>query len=116
MGRTIFFEGLEELDAKLKKNVTLNGVKRVVRMHGSELQSKIQEAAVFTRGYSGGYTKRSVDLKIGANGLEASSEPTTEYSPYVEWGTRYMDAQPFVRVGFVKQKELFKKDMKDLTE
>lgn len=116
MGRTIFFEGLEELDAKLKKNATLSDVKRVVRKNGSGLQSKIQQAAVFRRGYATGQTKRSVDLKIGANGLEASSEPTTEYSPYVEWGTRYMDAQPFVRVGFVKQKELFRKDMKRLTE
>lgn len=116
MGRSIFFEGLEELEGKLKKNVTLNDVKKVVRNNGSKLQSNIQKNADFTRGYATGTTKRSVDLKIAANGLEASSEPQTEYSPYVEWGTRFMEAQPFVRPGFVETKEQFKNDMKKLVD
>lgn len=116
MARQILFEGLEELDAKLKKNVTLKDVKRVVRHNGSQLQSKIQRNADFTRGYATGTTKRSVNLQISANGLEASSEPQTEYSPYLEYGTRFMSAQPFVRPGFNEQKEKFKSDMKKLTE
>ena len=116
MARKIFFEGLEELDGKLKKNVTLKDVKRVVRHNGSQMQSKIQRHADFTRGYATGATKRSVNLQIGANGLEASSEPQTEYAPYVEWGTRFMSAQPFVRPGFAEQKEKFKSDMRKLTD
>lgn len=128
MARKIFFEGLEELDAKLKKNVTMKDVKRVVRHNGSQMQSKIQKNADF-RGHvewqkgkgktfvkPTGATKRSVNLQISANGLEASSEPQTEYAPYVEWGTRFMSAQPFVRIGFAQQKEKFKSDMKKLTE
>lgn len=116
MSRSIFFEGLEELEGKLKKNVTLNDVKKVVRNNGSKLQSNIQKNADFSKGYATGTTKRSVNLQIGENGLEASSEPQTEYSQYVEWGTRYMEAQPFVRRGFVETKEQFKSDMKRLVE
>lgn len=116
MSRVIFFEGLDKLDGKLKKNVTLKDVKRVVRQNGSQMQRKIQKAANFTRGYSTGATKRSVNLQIAANGLEASSEPQTEYATYVEWGTRYMTPQPFVRDGFTQQKEKFKSDMKKLTD
>lgn len=116
MGRSIFFEGLEDVEEKLKKNVTLNDVKRVVRNNGSKLQSNIQKNADFSKGYATGTTKRSVNLQIGANGLEASSEPQTEYAQYVEWGTRFMEAQPFVRPGFVEVKEKFKSDMKKLVD
>lgn len=116
MGRTIFFEGLEELESKLKKNVSLSDVKRVVRNNGSKLQSNIQKNADFSKGYATGTTKRSVNLQIGANGLEASSEPQTDYSQYVEWGTRFMEAQPFVRPGFVETKENFKSDMRKLVD
>lgn len=116
MGRTIFFEGLEELESKLKKNVSLSDVKRVVRNNGSKLQSNIQKNADFSKGYATGTTKRSVNLQIGANGLEASSEPQTDYSQYVEWGTRFMEAQPFVRPGFVETKENFKSDIRKLVD
>lgn len=116
MARQIYFEGLEELEGKLKSNVTLKDVKRVVRHNGSQLQSKIQRKADFTRGYATGTTKRSVNLLIKANGLEADSGPTTEYSEYLEWGTRFMSAQPFVAPAFNEQKEKFKSDMQKLTE
>lgn len=116
MARKIYFEGLEELEGKLKSNVTLKDVKRVVRHNGSQLQSKIQRNADFAKGYQTGATKRSVDLKIKANGLEADSGPNTEYSMYLEKGTRFMVAQPFVEPAFNEQKEKFKSDMQKLTD
>lgn len=116
MGRSIYFEGLEELEGKLKNNVTLSDVKRVVRTSGVRLQSLIQDNADFSRGYQTGATKRSVDLSIEDGGLTATSEPQTEYAQYVEWGTRFMEAQPFVRPGFVETKNKFIKDMRKLVE
>lgn len=77
----ITIKGDRELTAKLKKNATLNDVKRVVRHNGSELQRKMQENADFTRGYATGQTKRSIDLEITGGGLTAESGPTTEYAP-----------------------------------
>jgi HK97 gp10 family phage protein len=109
-------DGLEELQKKLKDNVTLDDVKRVVRHHGSELQQRIQDNADFSRGYQTGETKRSISLEIQDGGMAAEAGPETDYSPYVEYGTRFMEAQPFVRPAFDEQKELFKKDMQKLVK
>ena len=110
----IEFDGAEELIKKLKANVTLDDVKKVVRHHGAGLQRKIQSKADFKKGYATGTTKRSVGLEIKDGGLTAESGPETEYAPYVEYGTRFMEAQPFVRPAFEEQKKEFQNDMKKL--
>ena len=109
-------EGLEELKKALKENVTLDDVKRVVRHNGSELQSKVHQNADFKMGYQTGATKRSIGLEITDSGFTAEVEPKTEYSPYLEYGTRFMDAQPFVRPAYNEQKEKFKRDMDKLVK
>lgn len=110
----IKIEGLKELEKALKENVTMEDVKKVVRHHGAEMQSKIQQHADFKKGYQTGATKRSIGLEFVDDGFTAEVEPKTEYSPYLEYGTRFMDAQPFVRPGYDAQKELFKRDMNKL--
>ena len=107
-------EGLDELQKALKENATLADVKKVVRHHGAELQRRIQENADFKMGYQTGTTKRSVGLEIVDDGLTAESGPKTEYAPYLEFGTRFMDAQPFVKPAYDEQKEKFKSDMQKL--
>ncbi|MEG1426054.1 MAG: hypothetical protein RSC76_00045 [Oscillospiraceae bacterium] len=124
----IIFEvkGLKNLAKALKKNITLNDVRRVVRRNGSQLQTKIQNNADF-KGHYGwkkgegrvfenatGATKESVRLELENGGLTAVSGPETEYSPYVEQGTRFMEAQPFVKPAFDDQKGKFTADMKKL--
>lgn len=118
--------GIDKLKKALKDNVTMDDVKRVVRHHGSKLQERMQNAADFTQGYQTGTTKRSIDLEILDKGLTAavcqgkeplnpkSGLPATEYSPYLEYGTRFMDAQPFVKPSHDAQKKEFKKDMQKL--
>lgn len=122
----ITFKGLDELEKKLKANVTMDDVKRVVKVNGSELHEKVQENADFHGHYAWkagvgkvfvsptGTTKRSVTLDIKDGGLTADVEPETEYSPYLEYGTRFMEAQPFVRPALEKQAAQFKKDMQKL--
>jgi HK97 gp10 family phage protein len=111
---TLKVTGLDKLEKQLKANVTMDDVKRVVRKHGSELQSKIQDKAEFTQGYQTGTTKRSVGLEITDGGFTAESGPTTEYSQYLEYGTRFMDAQPFVKPALDEQKKKFQNDMQKL--
>jgi HK97 gp10 family phage protein len=106
--------GLEDIEKKLKANATLADVKKVVRHNGAELQKKIQRKADFKKGYQTGTTKRSVKLEITDGGLTAESGPETEYAPYVEYGTRFMEAQPFVRPAFDEQKKVFQNDLKKL--
>lgn len=128
MGRIVNlkFLGMDKLQKALKDNVTLDDVKKVVRHHGAELQQKIQKNADFAKGYQTGTTKRSIGLEITDFGMTAetgvikyvknpeSGRLATKYSPYVEYGTRFMDAQPFVRPAYNEQKEKFKKDMDKL--
>ena len=106
--------GLEKLQKKLKTNATLNDVRRVVDQNGGELQEKMQEKAEFTKGYQTGTTKRSIKLKFDSGGLAAAVGPTTEYAPYLEFGTRFMEAQPFAKPALDEQKIIFKADMEKL--
>lgn len=112
----IKIDGLEELIKGLKENVTLDDVKRVVRNNGSGMQRKMQRNADFKMGYQTGETKRSIGLELEDSGFTAEVEPTTEYAPYVEYGTRFMAAQPFVRPAYREQREKFKRDMKRLVK
>ena len=112
----IRIEGLEELQKKLKKNANMDDVKKVVRHNGSQLQQKIQQKADFKKGYQTGTTKRSVNLEIKDGGLTAESGPTTEYAEYLEFGTRFMDAQPFVKPALEEQSKKFESDLRKLME
>ena len=109
-------EGLEKLEKALRDNVTLDDVKRIVKNNGSQLQRKMQNNADFKKGYQTGTTKRSIGLEIQDGGFTAEVGPETEYSPYLEYGTRYMDAQPFIKPAHEEQKQKFKQDMQRLVK
>ncbi len=118
----IKLEGMEKLQVKLKKNVQMSKVKQIVKDNGAALQEAAQrKAPVGTPqstgipGYVGGTLKRSIGLEIRDGGLTAEVEPTAEYAAYVEYGTRYMNAQPYMRPSYTAQKEKFKSDLKKLT-
>lgn len=104
--------GIEKLQKKLKKNVQMEDVKRVVRHNGAEMQEKAQRNAPVDTGT----LERSIGLEITDSGMAAEVEPTAEYAPYVELGTRFMEAQPYLKPAFDDQKEKFKKDMKKLVK
>lgn len=124
----IRIEGLEELQKKLKKNANMDDVKRVVRNNGSQLQRRIQRKAEFKGHYEWekgkgkvfkkptGATKQSVRLQISGDGLTAESGPTTDYAEYLEFGTRFMDAQPFVKPALEEQSKKFESDLQKLVK
>lgn len=122
----IYFEGLEDLNKKLKKNVKMDTVKRTIQGNGKELLDKATKNAEFKGHYKGkkfitpsGTTQRSIPAagpEISNGGLTVTVGATTEYAEYVENGTRFMEAQPFVGPAFNIQKEIFKKDMKKLVK
>ena len=120
--------GMEKLQKKLKKNVDMADVKRVVRHNGAEMQTKAKQNAEFKGHYEWqkgkgkvfvpptGNLRRNIFLDITDGGMSAEVNPTADYSAYVELGTRYMEAQPYLKPAFDEQKEKFKKDMKKLVE
>ena len=114
-------DGFDKLEAKLKRNMDLGAVRAVVRKNGADLQTKAQKnAPVGTPqstgipGYVGGTLKRSVELDITDGGLTAEVEPTADYAADVEYGTRFMEAQPYLKPAYDEQKKKFVKDLNEL--
>lgn len=112
----IEFKGIDKLQKKLKKNANMESVKKVVKFHGGQLaeRMKAQTQQSFKKGYSTGDTASSINVEITDGGLEARVGPTIDYAEYVEYGTRFMEAEPFVRPALDDQKDKFKADLKKL--
>lgn len=122
----IQIEGIKELQKELKKRADISDIKFVVRQNGSELQRKMQQKADFKGHYEWekgkgkvfkkptGTTKRRISLDITDSGMTADVGPTTEYAEYLEYGTRFMEAQPFATPAFDEQKDQFISDLKKI--
>lgn len=103
-------EGLSALRKKLKKCQDLTAVKKVIQVNGAELQGKAQDYSPVDTGF----LKRSIGLELEDGGMTARSEATAEYAPYVEYGTRFMGAQPYMSPAFNEQKKQFKSDLEKI--
>ena len=108
--------GADKLLTKLRKGAKYEDVKNAVKLNGTELNRKMHRNASFTKGYQTGTTKRSINLEITDGGLVATAAPNTDYSPYLEFGTRFMSAQPFIGPSYHSQKPVFLKDLMRLME
>ncbi len=91
--------GLEELQRDLKDNITLDDVKRVVQTNGARLSRKMKEQTKmsYVKGHSTGDTASSINAEPRNGGLSVAVGSTMSYTPYVEFGTRYMSAEPVVQ-------------------
>lgn len=113
--------GDRELYSKLKNNVKAADIKRVVRHSGMLLTQTMKRKAEFRGHFENGRfvkptgaTKRSIHMTMKDAGFAVSVEPTTSYAKYVEYGTRFMVAQPFVRPAFEEVKPKFLHDLQKL--
>lgn len=106
--------GLDKLSKALKqKSRDINpAIQRIVKKHGAALQQKEMRAVPVDTGT----LKRSIMLDISGNGRTAVVEPTASYASYVEYGTRFMNAQPYVRPSYNAQVTLFKADLNNLVK
>ncbi|WP_305150943.1 HK97-gp10 family putative phage morphogenesis protein [uncultured Dubosiella sp.] len=129
--------GLDKMQRKLIKAADPAKITRAVKDGGSRLQRSMVEHAQF-KGHMEpfrmskkggklhpipvgelhfvkptGATRRSIDLTIQDGGMTVSVYPQTEYASYLEFGTRFMQAQPFVQPAFDETKDQFIKDLKD---
>lgn len=112
--------GLDELVITLKDNVTLDDVKRIVNENGKRLVSTMvrQTTKSYVKGYSNGDTAGSINKApiIQNNGLQAVVKAQTEYVEYVEYGTRFMLAEPIVQPSLDIVKPQFFGDLKRVSK
>jgi HK97 gp10 family phage protein len=107
---SVKLEGFEEFQSRLKKNVKLEDVKVVVQYHGSQME---QTAKIICPNRKG-HLQASIRLDIVNNGFTAEVAPHMNYAGYVEWGTRYMASQPYIRPAFMQESARFKADLAKL--
>lgn len=108
----IKWSGFNELHAKVAKNVSLEAVKQVIKLNGAELQQTSMKLSPVDTGQ----LKRSITLDIKDKGLTAVIAPHVNYAAYVEYGTRYMNAKPYIRPAFNLQILKVKRDLQSLTQ
>lgn len=109
---SVTFSGDKELLNALEKMARTDVYKEVVKKNGAALQRTAQRKAVFKKGYSTGATKRSIKLDLASNGLRAVVKANTDYSGYLEVGTRKMEAQPFMQPAFNEIQPKFIDDLR----
>lgn len=122
--RGIYVTGVNALSEKLKKNMTLDDVKEVVKKNTIDLNDTMVRKAQFKGHYDGsgnfvsptGMTRRSITTKIAMSGLLGKVGPHTEYAPYLEFSTRFMSAQPFVGPAYRLIRKQFLNDMERLVK
>lgn len=85
----------------------MNDVKTVVKNNGIEMNRTASSLAPVDTGF----LRRSIVFAIADGGLTATSTAGAEYAPYLEYGTRFISSQPFMRPAYNQQKAKFKSDM-----
>lgn len=107
---TVKIVGLDKLQNKLKDNVTLDDVKVVVKKNTADLNSKMARNTP----YKSGTLRRSIRPEITNGGLEGIVGTNVHYAPYVEYGTRFMEAKEFAKSAFDKVSPKFTSDIEKL--
>lgn len=100
------WKGLNKMKSDLQKRSKQSDKKldEAVQDIRIMLQGEVSEAAVFTKGYSTGNLRRLINSSQTGQARGILSSPA-HYSAYIEYGTRFMDAQPFFFNTISKQSE-----------
>lgn len=117
-------EGLSALVHKLNAlKYSGTQIRDVVKKNGAELQQQTQKNMLeeYKGHYEGkkfvkstGATRRSAAVEIKDNGMTAVVAPNTSYFPYLEYGTRFMEARPTLGPAFKRVSPIFTNDIKRL--
>ena len=105
---SIDWKGADRLQAKLDSMSDLSGVHSVVAANGARLHRQAMAKAPI----ASGTLMRSIGLSLRDGGMSAAVRPAEEYAAYVEYGTRFMAAQPYLRPAFEQVKPQFIADLK----
>ncbi|MRM77570.1 hypothetical protein GJI91_01210 [Lactococcus lactis subsp. cremoris] len=110
MKSSLSFKGIDQLVKHLDKAASLKEVQQVVKSNTSNMTANMQKIVP----YDTGHMKRSIKMELTEGGFSGVAGPHTDYSAYVEYGTRFQAAQPFIKPAFDVQKGVFIKELERL--
>ena len=119
MAESIRLTGDRALREAIKKASNPRPVlQAIVRHDTAELAKnvKLETRTAFTKGYSQGDTARSTRASFEDGGLTGIVEPQTAYAAYVQYGTRFMDAEPFMTRPFMQAFADFENHIREMAE
>ena len=90
----------------------------IVRHDTAELVKNVKKetTTAFTKKYTRGDTARSTRASFEDGGLTGIVEPQTSYAAYVQFGTRFIDAEPFMTRPFMQAVTEFQEHIKEMAE
>jgi HK97 gp10 family phage protein len=117
-GVNVKLNGMEEFKRVLKPNVTMNDVKRIVKVNGDRLNRamKTQTTKSYVKGYSTGDTASSITTEVRDGGLTVAVGASMRYNSYTEYGTRYMSAEPILDPSLETVRPHFLGDLEKVTD
>lgn len=110
MSRAFKITGTKQLQKALRAKATLDDVKNVVKKNGSAMTTKAQKLALVDTGQ----LRRSIKTESLDGGFASKTKPEANYAPYIEYGTRFSSAVPFLKPSYDIQKKIFIKDLSSL--
>lgn len=109
---SIQFKGVNELQRTLVLAQNLDDVKKLIRQHTANMARITSRLAPVKTGFM----NRSLVTSIADGGLTGIAEFYAEYTPYQEWGTRWMPGKFFLKRGFETASNDFIADMQRLVK
>ena len=109
----IVIEGGDEMVRAIRNRFNHDKVARVVKRNTSQAQQKAKRIVPVAK-KNGGTLKRSITIRVDTIGLAGYITAGADYAPYVEYGTRKMDAQPFMQPAAREQAPIFMNDLRNL--
>lgn len=109
MKMNIKVTGIDELTAALDPGKTNEQLKKAVQVNAGQLHRKAnRKVPVIT-----GFLRRSIlPPSFSPDGMSAIVRATAEYAPYVEFGTRFKAARPYMTPAFNEVRQQFLDDVK----
>ena len=109
----IVIEGGDEMVRAIRNRFNHDKVARVVKRNTAQAQQTAMRIVPVAK-KNGGTLKRSITMRVDVTGLAGYITAGAYYGPYVEYGTRYMDSQPFMRPAAREQAPIFINDLRNL--
>lgn len=104
-------KGVKDTVVRIDQLAKPEKVRRAVDINTRQMEKLMRRKAVFSKGYSTRATKKSIRIEMREDGYTGAVMPMTEYAIHLEYGTRNMVPQSFVRPAMWEQKIKFINDM-----